>query len=1098
MDIDSVEHQYTSSSQRAPSPDLFSSDDEESYRADVVSKSSSPSTSLVNPLVEKKDSMLELESARLQRLMSLLQGVPPPPSVTIPQINLNEVLQKLEENYEKLSGSSSKEPVHSLWKPTSSLEGVIKTEWPSIKEVVYHDMHFNTCTASEDIEHISMKLTERFIGAETSTWCNAVTSQPSSAKKRQRRSLGNASPGCRLSHLARRRQTFSSANIAQLSSVAGSGTAGGAPLPGSSRSAPRRRLMNGGNAGQRCIMVEIKKTDKNKRVKTNSKGAQSKIPPPESAPKPTSQPQVPIQGTKRALFQSPEEHKHAPSLSNQPSVTENQAQRSKRALWPSDGEQSVLNDNGKRTLDKSDSSNSQRAKMHCSDDRAPYSRLTRSLTFPVGHNSGTSKASAVGSSNSHLNNSNDNSKSSSRRASDQGPSDGNMKIELSELHKRKLFWAITSALRSHNINRNHPAFTQLSSTLAYHYIEIRSNMDGPPPASTSEHMLTVVSSKAAEVIQAEKMEKSENLGGNKVQKKEERSNRELFRDATASLNVRRSLCVPLSTTNQHSEDKPKATKRVPSARKSLSFDAIDPKASSGVTGNEDHVENGDSKYQLDGKGKDSNWRGNGENVPLSSAKRVSRSLFLSPKDEIKTAKKDASEQTSAAENQSSSVTTNDTGADIIDCRSEENKKSSEVCDVDEKPQQAGSELSSIPSVSAASSTLEADNEASRTSEATNISEQTYSNDAQNHTACPDHNIPLKDNVMLDKTNVTSSSSANPQADLGNTDSSECLPTRVLRDTRERILRACYVQPMRRTRKSLSLSKRELRSSSSDSIEQDHANNTHPQDRAAAPTPAETYTSSITTSALNMEPTVVLSPLKFPSPSVSAESNNTSKSTFGSPPFIPDNTSPAHSPFLGFPSKDDHNSSGGGADGTDSTVKVPDGSSEEGNLSESTCAKLEMEEKVITPLLEAGVLESSVCVGSGSSQSTDADLTFRGRIESLKPSTFSENAINLELGMNLSANLLNMDENKEKSPVLEKWAERASRSAQKSSLEFLAEGTNDVTSDDSAALVKPTENTAEESMVPWDESQMEAVSQCSTNVFEKFCSIFGPSSHQGNA
>ncbi|KAK3914011.1 Dihydroorotase [Frankliniella fusca] len=1090
MDVSSIEHEYSSSSQRVPSPDLFSSDDDEPSQTEIASKQS-PNTSSIIPEVRKKDAMQELESARLQRLMSLLQGVPPPPSVTIPQISLNEVLQKLSENYLKLAESSLEEHVHSLWKPKSSLEEVKATKWPFIKNLVYHDMHFNLCTASEEIEHISMKLNERFIGAETSTWCNSVTSQPSSAKKRQRRSLGNASPGCRLSHLARRRQTFSSASIAQLSSVAGSGTAGGAPIPGSSLSAHRRRLLNGGSAGQRCIMVEIKKSDKNKRVKTNSKDGQIKKKLPENAPKPVSQPQEPIQATKRALFQSPEEQKRVPSLLQQPCVTDNQVQRSKRALWPSDGE-SILNGNGKRTLDQSDSSNSQRAKMHCSDDRAPYSRLTRSLTFPLGHNSGTSKATAVGSSNPLPNNPNDtcsnSAKSSVRRASDQGPSDGSIKIELSELHKRKLFWAITSALRSHNISRNHQDFTRLSSMLAYHYIEVRSNMSGPAPASTSEHMLKVVSSKAAEVIQVENTEKSENLVSSKLQKKEERSNRELFRDATASLNVRRSLCVSLTSANQLSEDKPRATKRVPSARKSLSFDAIDPKATSG-TCNEDHIEKGEVKFQLDGKGKDPNWKGNGENVPLSSAKRVSRSLFLSPKDELKSAKKDACEQTNGPGNQSSSHTTNDS-AEIINHKIEESKKSSpsDVCDVDEKPPQAGSDLSSIPSFSAASSTLEADNEASITSEATNVSEQANSNDVHNHLPGAYPNIPLKD-----KTYTMPSVSSYSRIESANMEASECVPTRVLRETKERILRACYPQPVRRSRKSLSLSKRELRSSSSDSVELDHAPTSHHQENPSASfAMAENCTSGVSTSSSTMEPVVVLSPLKLPSPSVSAESNNTSKSTFGSPPFIIDNTlTSALSPFLGFPSKEDLNSSGG-VDGTDSIAKVPDGSSEEG-----TNAKLVMEEKVITPLLEAGVLESSVCVGSGSSESTDADLTFRGRIESLKPSTSSDNAINLELGMNLSSNLLNLDENKEKSPVLEKWAERASRSAQKSSLE-LVESVNDGTCGGSVALLKPTENTAEESMLPWDESQLETVSQCSTNVFEKFCSIFDPSSHQGNA
>lgn len=119
--------------------------------------------------LEAKDSVCQLESARLQRLLSLLQGVPPPPSVTIPQITLSEVLHKLRENSSLSVASDDKEgkallkfnfclvlprsyynnfyrllfhsePANSLWKPNSSLEDVLKTEWPEIRNLVYHDM----------------------------------------------------------------------------------------------------------------------------------------------------------------------------------------------------------------------------------------------------------------------------------------------------------------------------------------------------------------------------------------------------------------------------------------------------------------------------------------------------------------------------------------------------------------------------------------------------------------------------------------------------------------------------------------------------------------------------------------------------------------------------------------------------------------------------------------------------------------------------------------------------------------------------------------------------------------------------------------------
>lgn len=1058
MEGDSPEYDCsTISIARAPSPDLFSSDDENCTSAKFEEHCPELAAPSSPPKAEKasgQNLVLELEAARLQRLMTLLQGVPPPPSVTIPQISLNEVILKLKENADifVIPEKVGSEPVESLWKPTASLDEVLKTDWPQIKNIVYHDVHYNNCTASEDVEHVSMKLHERFIGAETSSWCNPVTLP--TVSKRQRRSLGNASPGCRLSHLARRRQTFSSANLAQLSSVAGSGTAGGAPVPGGSLTGTRRRLMNGSSTGQRCIMVEIKKTDKNKRIKTNSKEALMKLPQNAAgAPKVVAPIQVPVQTTKRALFQSPEEHKQS-APSSQPAVSDpSMAQRSKRVLWPSDNE--AINDNGKRALEKSDSSSSQTSKKHCADDRVPYNRTTRSLPFPVGQNPSTSCSSS--STQPNLASAGHSTNKSARRASDQGPSSQayNLNVELSELHKRKLFWAIMSALRTHNINKSHPDFTRLTSILAFHYIEVRSNLTGPPPSSTSEHMLQVVSVKASEILQAERTGQEENLGAGKLLKKEG-SGKELFRDATASLNVRRSLCVSLSSSNhQLPDDKPKQTKRVPSARKSLSFEGIDPRSSSGVV-NEEAVEKPESKYQLDSKANDAKWRGNGENVPLASAKRVSRSLFLSPKDDVKAAKKDAFEQSSAPEDESNSNKGCDEAVATIDTKSDDCKKPAVVQnnDVDERLQTISETSSSIQSNSAGSSTLEADNEASRTSDTVHYS--------------------------------------------------QFIPTRVLRETKERVARQTVLPTRRTTRLSLSLSRRELRSSSSDSVEQDPAFDNHVADKSILSSKVtDNLLNSAAYASVNFEPLVVLSPLKVPSPlkapspSVSAESTTTSKSTFGSPPFIADSTlTPVHSPFLGFPSKDDPNTSGEAAEESDSIVKVPDGSSDEGNLSEPHCAKANLEEKVITPLLEAAILESSVCIGSGSSHSTDADLSFRGRIECLKPTYTGETALNLlNMNLNVSENLLNMDENKEKSPVLEKWAERASRSAQKGCI--LSEDTNDSVAQE--ASVPVPEKTVEESMLAWDcmESQMEPVSQCSTNMYEKFCSIFDPSSHQGN-
>lgn len=66
----------------------------------------------------------------------------------------------------------------------------------------------------------------------------------------------------------------------------------------------------------------------------------NKLPQSGNASKAAAPVQDPVQSLKRALFQSPEEHKRmAASSSNQPSSSESSnVQRSKRVLWPSERE----------------------------------------------------------------------------------------------------------------------------------------------------------------------------------------------------------------------------------------------------------------------------------------------------------------------------------------------------------------------------------------------------------------------------------------------------------------------------------------------------------------------------------------------------------------------------------------------------------------------------------------------------------------------------------------------------------------------------------------------------------------------------------------
>lgn len=76
---------------------------------------------------------------------------------------------------------------------------------------------YNKSKASEDLEWLCSKYIERYVGNETSSWVNSLyirsPTRTASAKKRARYRGWGHSPGRRLSHLARRRRAFTSANL---------------------------------------------------------------------------------------------------------------------------------------------------------------------------------------------------------------------------------------------------------------------------------------------------------------------------------------------------------------------------------------------------------------------------------------------------------------------------------------------------------------------------------------------------------------------------------------------------------------------------------------------------------------------------------------------------------------------------------------------------------------------------------------------------------------------------------------------------------------------------------------------------------------------
>uniref|UniRef100_A0A0K8UZS0 Uncharacterized protein n=3 Tax=Bactrocera latifrons TaxID=174628 RepID=A0A0K8UZS0_BACLA len=274
------------------------------------------------------------EKELLRRIRKCLAGIPPPPSVTIPQLDIfSAVISRKQDIFDftvdinstsSLGAGSISNTCASLFKPTHPIDETKEMGWRQVLGVRQHGLSFNLCKASENNEYLGLSVIERFIGAETAS---SYRNSPSSAKKRNARmKLLTQSPGNRLSHLARRRATFSSAQLATQKS--------------NSLRGPQ-------------ILVDVQKKNKNRRKNTpkrmtpGSKKKNRKTPSSSARKRlfrcDLSKPGPSRESSKRALFQSPAkqmEQKQSvqrlmPSI--KPEIA-NRVEKSKRALFSPDKE----------------------------------------------------------------------------------------------------------------------------------------------------------------------------------------------------------------------------------------------------------------------------------------------------------------------------------------------------------------------------------------------------------------------------------------------------------------------------------------------------------------------------------------------------------------------------------------------------------------------------------------------------------------------------------------------------------------------------------------------------------------------------------------
>lgn len=277
------------------SPDLFADEDEE--EADVGGKDEQDKDNHDYSLhrayhrisgagakeldYEGESSVDRTDHILLQRMKMSLSGIPPPPALTYSDIDVGTMLTIYRSNLNSWLAthslySSTNERINEgddqagkkqqcLMKPTHSTDELTNMQWPELTKHRAHGLHYNRSRVSETFELLGLKYVERYISAETSCSFNMTILQSSAKKRNQRLKMLNQSPGRRLSHLARRRATFSSESLLNTSGSKGGSivSAGkGAIDPGVLRRLNPHRACN-----NRQLLLDPKKSDNRRKNK---------------------------------------------------------------------------------------------------------------------------------------------------------------------------------------------------------------------------------------------------------------------------------------------------------------------------------------------------------------------------------------------------------------------------------------------------------------------------------------------------------------------------------------------------------------------------------------------------------------------------------------------------------------------------------------------------------------------------------------------------------------------------------------------------------------------------------------------------------------
>ncbi|XP_039275439.1 uncharacterized protein LOC120349429 [Nilaparvata lugens] len=428
------------------SPLMFETDEEDDVEKEEdtqIEKDDSNENKIIQESPTKK---------KVDHLRYVLSGVPPPPTLTFLQMDARHLLELWNQNSQQfnLQGVTGRE--------TSQLENDLSGKsWLDAQSDLYHGIFYNKSVLCEQLEALSLRYQERYVGNETSTSVNSLSSRSppktASARKRARRlAHGGHSPGRRLSHLARRRNTFSSLDLRQATAL---------------------------STNNKMILVNNKsKQNARKRLKNSATKHAAPAAPTVSAGS------IP----KRALFQSPEN-----GAKKQSKTPVHSGQRTRRALFSS----------------ASSARQIQPPRQSTDRDTSLPPVLTRQTTEPgvkrqrEGEEARRDRDSVVASDQKRRCTRSLLFEENEDRATPNNSPPLLTAQTLSKLHKRKLLWAVSGALREEGIKTKDTLFQPCATLLFNQCKNIwlkESATKSQQIASTSDKMLEIVKRYCSNIV----------------------------------------------------------------------------------------------------------------------------------------------------------------------------------------------------------------------------------------------------------------------------------------------------------------------------------------------------------------------------------------------------------------------------------------------------------------------------------------------------------------------------------------------------------------------------------------------------------------------